>query len=49
MKHLNLYAYGADLMERRNAMLTDYGLIERRDGQPILTQSEIPTQEMQMS
>jgi hypothetical protein len=47
-KHLNLYAYGRALMEQQNTLFTDYGLIGRRDGQPILTQSDILTQEIQM-
>jgi hypothetical protein len=46
--NLNLYAYGKDILAQDHSVITDYGLIERRDGQPILTQSEIPTQEMQM-
>jgi hypothetical protein len=46
--NLNLYAYGKDILAQDHSVITDYGLIERQDGQPILTQSEIPTQEMQM-
>ena len=33
--HLNLYAYGSELMKDNNSVQTDYGLLERRDGQPI--------------
>ena len=33
--HLNLYAYGSELMKENNSVQTDYGLLERRDGQPI--------------
>ena len=33
--HLNLYAYGSELMRENNSVQTDYGLLERRDGQPI--------------
>jgi len=35
--HLNLYQYGQSLIQRDNGVLTDYGLIERRDGQPVQT------------
>lgn len=38
--HLNLYAYGRELMEKNNSVQTDYGLLERRDGQPIQTMAE---------
>jgi len=38
--HLNLYAYGRELMEKNNSVQTDYGLLERRDGQPIQTMEE---------
>ena len=33
--HLNLYQYGQTLIQRYGGVLTDYGLIERADGQPI--------------
>ena len=35
LPHLNLDAYGQDLLAVQNAVLTDYGLIERTDGQPV--------------
>ena len=35
--HLNLYAYGSELMKENNSVQTDYGLLERRDGQSIQT------------
>lgn len=38
--HLNLYAYGSELMKENNSIQTDYGLLERRDGQPIQTMAE---------
>lgn len=38
--HLNLYAYGSELMEKNNSVQTDYGLLERRDGQPIQAMAE---------
>lgn len=34
-KHLNLYSYGTDLLARDRASLTPYGLIQRRDCEPI--------------
>ena len=34
--HLNLYQYGQALIEKCGGTLTGYGLIERRDGQPVL-------------
>jgi hypothetical protein len=48
IKYLNLHDYGIELMERQNSLLTQYGMIERQDGHPILTHSDIPAQEMQM-
>ncbi len=30
--HLNLYAYGREMMEKNNSVQTDYGLIRRKDG-----------------
>ena len=38
--HLNLYAYGSELMEKNNSVQTDYGLLERRDGQPTQAMAE---------
>ena len=38
--HLNLYAYGSELMKKNNSVQTDYGLLEHRDGQPIQTIAE---------
>ena len=35
MEHLNLYAYGKALLEQENAVITPYGRLQRRDGQPI--------------
>ena len=32
-KHVNLYAYGNDMMELHHSRLTPYGLVERRDGE----------------
>jgi len=33
--HLNLYQYGQALIQNCGGMLTGYGLIERKDGQPV--------------
>ena len=35
--HINLHTYGQALLASRNSIQTEYGLIERRDGQPIQT------------
>jgi hypothetical protein len=48
IEHLDLRAYGKDLLERQNAALTDYGLVQRRDGQPLMTQTETQTQGLQL-
>ena len=32
-KHVNLYAYGNDVMELNHSKLTPYGLVERKDGE----------------
>ena len=34
-KHVALYNYGQDVMAAHNALLTPYGLVQRRDGEPI--------------
>lgn len=34
-KHVSLYNYGRDVMAENNAALTPYGLVQRRDGEPI--------------
>lgn len=41
-KHINLYAYGEELMAGFHSMMTPYGTVERRDGQPL--QTEQPSQ-----
>lgn len=38
--HLNMYAYGQALLDRFGGVLTDYGIIERRDGRPVLAFTE---------
>ena len=48
-KHVVLYNYGQDVMAAHNALLTPYGLVQRRDGEPILseeTQAENAGMEM---
>ncbi len=42
--HLDLYQYGQSLIERCGGMLTEYGLIERRDGQPVQAPEQQPSQ-----
>lgn len=41
-KHLDLYSYGRDLIAHYNEKLTDYGLLERKDGQPIQSRTDQP-------
>ena len=45
LPHVNLYTYGEALLQSQHAILTEYGVIERQDGQPMLTQQ---SQEMEM-
>ena len=47
LKHVDLYGYGKDLMARYNSQLTDYGLVVRKDGEPIQSQEE-PSVQMNM-
>ena len=37
ISHVNLYAYGCDLIKEDNATLSPYGLLHRADYQPMLT------------
>ncbi len=37
ISHVNLYAYGCDLIKEDNATLTPYGLLHRADYEPMLT------------
>ena len=37
LSHVNLYAYGCDLIKEDNAVLSPYGLLHRADYQPMLT------------
>ena len=45
LPHLDLDAYGQDVMQRDNGVLGDYGYLVRLDGQPI----QAPRQEMEMT
>ena len=39
LKHINLYAYGKELLEQTpSAAMSPYGLVDRTDGQSILAQ-----------
>ena len=42
MRQLNLYAYGKALLEQENAVITPYGRLQRRDGQPIQAMEQEP-------
>ena len=45
--HVNLYAYGCDIIKDDNASLTPYGLLHRADYQPMLSPAQ-ETQKMEM-
>ena len=45
LPHLDLAAYGRDVMRRDNGVLGDYGYLARLDSQPI----QVPQQEMEMT
>ena len=47
VSHVNLYAYGCDLIREDNAVLSPYGLLHRADYQPMLMPIQ-QTQEMEM-
>ena len=47
LSHVNLYAYGCDLIKEDNAALSPYGLLHRADYQPMLTPMQ-ETQKMEM-
>ena len=42
--HLNLYQYGQALIEKCGGVLTDYGLIARKDRQPVQAMEDQPQQ-----
>ena len=47
LSHVNLYAYGCDLIREDNAVLSPYGLLHRADCQPMLSPVQ-ETQKMEM-
>ena len=47
LSHVNLYAYGCDLIREDNAVLSPYGLLHRADYQPMLTPVQ-QSQKMEM-
>ena len=47
ISHVNLYAYGCDLIREDNAVLSPYGLLHRADYQPMLSPVQ-ESQEMKM-
>ena len=47
LSHVNLYAYGCDLIRDDNAVLSPYGLLHRADYQPMLSPMQ-ETQKMEM-
>ena len=47
LPHVNLYAYGCDLIREDNAVLSPYGLLHRADYQPMLSPMQ-ETQKMEM-
>ena len=47
LSHVNLYAYGCDLIREDNAVLSPYGLLHRADYQPMLSPVQ-ESQEMKM-
>ena len=48
ISHVNLYAYGCDLIREDNAVLSPYGLLHRADYQPMLSPMQ-ETQKMEMT
>lgn len=43
-KHVDLFYYGRDIIADANAMMTPYGLVQRRDGELLQSIDEIPSQ-----
>ena len=45
LKHINLYAYGKEVLEQaESSAMSAYGLVDRRDNQPILTATQSSSQ-----
>ncbi len=43
-KHVDLLYYGRDIIAEANAMMTSYGLVQRRDGELLQSIDETPSQ-----
>ena len=43
-KHVDLFYYGRDIIAEANAMMTPYGLVQRRDGKLLQSIDETPSQ-----
>ncbi len=48
LRYVNLYAYGEALIKSQGSVLTDRGLVSRRDGQPVMTASMSASNEMKL-
>ena len=48
LKHLNLYAYGKDLLQQDAGHISSYGLVDRTDNQQLLNEIEQSTQSVTM-
>ena len=44
LPHVQLYAFGKELVQTQGSKLTEYGLLERTDGGPIQTEHQAPAQ-----
>ena len=44
LPHIDRASYGRALLARDHARLTGYGLVERRDGQPVLEEEQASVQ-----
>lgn len=44
LPHIDLAGYGCALLARDHARITGYGLVERRDDQPVLEEEQAPVQ-----
>ena len=48
IKHINLYAYGKEVLGQSSAAMSTYGLVDRTDNQPLLAPTQQPQQAMTM-
>ena len=46
--YLDLDGYGQALLDRRGGIFSGYGLVERADGEPVLTMQEPSERELTM-